>query len=266
MGKLTLYARRKLVDHVCNAAYSPSATLSLALFTVAPTESTTGTEVSTTGTGYSRQSIDFNAANSRKVIQNGDITFGPATATAWGSVVAWAVLDASGNQLAFGAFTAPFTPVEGNSPSIASGQVQIEVLASSGSGFTTWCVNKMLDLMFNNVAWTKPATYVAVATSTLSDSTTSLSGVEQSGGSYARVLVNAAGWIAADSVAHTDNVADITFPTPSAQWSLLTSLALVDAVSAGNVMAFDNANVVDQQPNTGDTVKVPAGYADIQLN
>lgn len=77
-----------------------SGTLYLALYTVAPTATTGGTEVS--GGSYARQGFTFNPASSGSKASSSAITFPSATAN-WGNIVAWAVCSApsGGIQKAF---------------------------------------------------------------------------------------------------------------------------------------------------------------------
>jgi hypothetical protein len=60
------------------------------------------------------------------------------------------------------------------------------------------------------------------------------------GGSYARVQRDAAdaNWTAGTATdGTTDNVAAITFPSPSANWGVITHVGMWDASTAGNFMA-----------------------------
>jgi len=79
-------------------------TMYLALYTVAPTATAAGTEV--TGGSYARQPITFSSASSGVKASSNGQTFPAATAT-WGTVVAWAICTAStgGSQKAFRAIT-----------------------------------------------------------------------------------------------------------------------------------------------------------------
>lgn len=98
-----------LLDHVLrNTAYTPVATVYAALYTVAPTATTPGTEVS--GGSYARQAATFGAAAAGSISNSGAVTFPVATA-AWGTVVAAAICDAAaaGNILYFGNLTASKT-------------------------------------------------------------------------------------------------------------------------------------------------------------
>ncbi len=101
--EFTDFLENELLDHVFrNAAYTPPAAVYLALFTVAPTDSTAGTEVS--GGSYARAAITFSAASGGQIDIASAIEFAEATAS-WGTIVAVGILDASsgGNLLAFSA-------------------------------------------------------------------------------------------------------------------------------------------------------------------
>ena len=109
MGSLTDYAEGKWLDHVFNAAYSPVATVYVALCTADPTDAATGAVMNEVpdANNYAREAIAFSAAASRKVIQSGAIEFNTASG-AWGTVTHWAIVDSvthgAGNVLAHGAF------------------------------------------------------------------------------------------------------------------------------------------------------------------
>lgn len=123
---LTDYAERKALDAVLNDS---ARTYTVALFTITPTETTAGTEVSTDNTGYARQTISFTAAtttsNTTKVSNDATITFGPATSS-WGTVTGAAVFDDLGNMLVFGNFEGgPVTVSTGNKVEIAVGALTI---------------------------------------------------------------------------------------------------------------------------------------------
>lgn len=262
MGSLSNYGENALVNHLCrNSAYTPAATLYLALCTADPTDAATGAsmnEVANSGS-YARTAITFGAAATRRVTQNAQVTF-PAATGSWGTVIHWAIVDTntygSGNVLAYGAFGTSKSIVSGNTPSVASGQVYVEITASTG--ITNYAANGFLDRMFRNQAFTVSANYVGLATATLSDSTTSPT--EVSGGSYARVAVNANGgaspaWgtVSGGSVS---NGAAVTFPTATASWGTVVAAFVADASTVGNILMYDNA-LTDQAVGNGDT----ASYA-----
>lgn len=280
MGSLANYGEDVWMGHLFGTSYTPVATLYLALATGDPGEAATGAAMSecANANNYTRKAIAFAAAGTRKIIQTGAVTFNQATG-AWGVVTHWAIVDSgtygAGNVLAYGAFTASFSPVSGNTPSVASGQVQVEISASSGEGFTTQLCNWMLDKMFRNQTYAQPATYIALLDTTGADADTTLTtaGKEVAGTAYARVLVNKVGgaspaWTTVSAGA-SDNGADVTFPTVGAGgWSAVVGMAIVDGgtLDAGNVLAYDNDQVVDQTPAAGDTVKFVTGALDASLS
>ena len=277
MGALTTFGRQAFIGHLCGSPFTPASNLYLALFTADPGVAGAMTNECAAANAYARAAITFGAAASRRVTQNAQVTF-PQASGSWGTVTHWGVCDsatrANGNMLAFGAFSASFAPVSGNTPSIANGQCHVQINASSGAGFTDQFVHSMLNLMFRNVAYSQPSTYIALLDTQGADGDTTLTtaGKEVSGTSYARVAVNKAGgaspaWESPSSGA-TQNAHSITFPTVgSGGWAGIVGAAIVDGgtLNAGNVLAFDNANVVDQSANEGDSVLFSAGAFDVSL-
>lgn len=150
-------------------------------------------------------------------------------------------------------------------PALVNDAAGETVTVRLGGGFTDYTVHNWLNLAFRNTAFTKPATYVGLATTTLLDTTVSIAGLtEVTGNAYARVLVNIAGgaspaWTVAAAGA-LNNAQAITFPTPTGTWGLVTSCFLVDSASgAGNVLGYNNDGIVDQTPQLNDTVQFAIG-------
>lgn len=106
--------------------------------------------------------------------------------------------------------------------------------------------------IFRTGSFTKPsALYVSLHTA---DPTDDASGTEVSGGSYARVQRDPldANWTAASATdGVTDNAAAITFPSPTANWGVITHFAIWDASSAGN-MLIHGALTTPKTVNNGD--------------
>jgi len=278
MGSLTNYAENAWMNHLFGSAHSPAAAIYLALCTGDPGEAATGASMSECANSgnYTRKAITFDAAAIRKIVQAAIVTFNQASG-AWGVVTHWALVDSGtygeGNALAYGAFTSSFSPVSGNTPSVADEEVEVEISASSGEGFTTQLVHSMLNLMFRNAAYSQPATYVALLTAVGEDADTTLNADEVTGTAYARILVKkaAAGSPEWEDVANgaCDNQHAITFPTVGAGgWTQIVGIALVDSptLTQGNVLAFDNDQVVDQTPGAGDTVQFAIGALDVSLS
>ena len=124
-GNLSNYLENKVLDHILGTtSYTMPATPYLALYTVAPTDSTSGTEV--TGGSYARQAVSFNAASSGAATNDANVDFtGMPTAT----VVAVAVCDADtgGNILVYGSFTSNKSVTSGDTLRIASGDLSISI-------------------------------------------------------------------------------------------------------------------------------------------
>lgn len=86
--------------------YTPPSVVYVALFTVAPTPSSAGTEVS--GGSYTRQTVTFAAPVNGASTNAADVVFPIATAP-WGELVAVGLMDSpvAGNLLYFSPLTAP---------------------------------------------------------------------------------------------------------------------------------------------------------------
>lgn len=88
--------------------FTPASTIYVALYTAAPTVSGGGTEV--TGGGYTRQTVSFTTPASGQTSNVSDVVF-PIASAAWGTVVAFGLLDAAsaGNLLYFNLLSVPRT-------------------------------------------------------------------------------------------------------------------------------------------------------------
>lgn len=144
MAALTDYLENKLVDWLLRGqTFTPPATVWVALFTAAPSDTGGGTEV--TGGSYARVSIASSLANwagtqaaastvassgtSGTTSNNGAITF-PAPTAAWGTVVAYGVFDAStaGNLLFYGTLGTSKTVNNGDAaPSFAAAALTLQI-------------------------------------------------------------------------------------------------------------------------------------------
>jgi hypothetical protein len=103
MAGFSDYLEDKVLDHVFGGnAYTAPATLYVALYTVAPTDTGGGTEV--TGGSYVRQSGTFTVSGTNPTTASNSAAIEYPTATDnYGTVVAVGILDASssGNLLAY---------------------------------------------------------------------------------------------------------------------------------------------------------------------
>ena len=89
-----------------NIPFTPPAVIYVSLCTVAPGVGGGGTEVA--GGSYARQTATFTVPSSGQCSNTVDILF-PVASVAWGTVVAFALMDASsgGNMLYFGNLSTP---------------------------------------------------------------------------------------------------------------------------------------------------------------
>jgi len=266
MGSLTDFSELELLDHIFNASYTPAATVYLGLSTADPTDDASGLD-EPVGNGYVRKAITFGAAASRRVTQDGAVTFDEASG-AWGTLSHWGVFDAesAGNLLACGALAASKSVVGGNTSSVATTEVYIEFSAGEISDFLA---NELLDHMFRNAAYGAPDTYIGLVTAESADDDDGDTITEVSGGSYARIQVNVNGgaeptWDLA-AAGLVDNTHIITFATATAAWGTVVGVVICDALTSGNLLFYDN-DMADQLVGDGDTVTFPAGDLDIQMS
>lgn len=129
-GSKSDFLELELLDHVLgNAAYTAPETVYVALYTTAPTDVGGGVEVS--GGSYARVAVTNNLTNwpaaAAGAKANGtEITFPTATAD-WGTVVAFAILDAAsaGNFLYWGDLTQSKTVNNGDTAKFAVGDLDV---------------------------------------------------------------------------------------------------------------------------------------------
>lgn len=109
-----------------NTAYTPPSTIYVSLHTADPTDAGTGTEVTTVGTAYARQTATFGTVSSGSVTNSLEILFPVATAN-YGIVTHLALWDAStaGNMLFSGVLTASKTINNGDQFKIAASNLTI---------------------------------------------------------------------------------------------------------------------------------------------
>ena len=102
MAGFSDYYENTIINHLLrNQAFTPPATIYVALFTTAPADDGTGS-VEVSGGAYARQTVTLSAAALGATSNSADITYPTATAN-WGTVVAAGLFDALtvGNLLAW---------------------------------------------------------------------------------------------------------------------------------------------------------------------
>lgn len=101
------YLENKVLEHTLGVtSYTMPTTVYVGLFISDPGEDGSGTEVSTSGTGYGRKAITFNTAQNGAIDNDGQIQFDLAQ-TDWGLITDVAIFDAptGGEMLYYGQVT-----------------------------------------------------------------------------------------------------------------------------------------------------------------
>jgi len=136
------------------------------------------------------------------------------------------------------------------------------------AGLTNYLEDKIINHVFGSTTYTKPTNwYVGLLTATPSDSA---AGTEVSGGSYARMVC--AFTITGTGTAQAANTSAITFPTATADWGIVGWVGIYDALSGGNLAAYQNLQKSDfsttttKTINDGDIFKFNATTIKIQLD
>jgi hypothetical protein len=123
-GNLTDYLEDKLLDHFLGtASYTMPASVEVGLYTVAPSDNTTGTEVS--GGSYARQTAAFSASSGGATSNSSNIDFTNMPAC---TVVAIGISEPSGGKLlVWGTLTSNKSLDAGDTLRIATGDLDISI-------------------------------------------------------------------------------------------------------------------------------------------
>ena len=103
-------------------AYTSPVSIAVALYTASPGPGGGGSEV--TAGGYARTAATFGSPSNGVISNNASVTFPQATA-AWGTIVAFALFDDSGNMLWYGNLTASKTINTGDQLTFAAGGLTV---------------------------------------------------------------------------------------------------------------------------------------------
>jgi len=124
-NNLTNAAENLILDHFLGVTnYAFDSTIFVGLYTVAPTDSTGGTEV--TGGSYIRKAVTFSAASAGATSNTADIDFtGMPAATTVAIAVHTAVT--AGTMLMYGTLTTNKTTDAGDTLRIAAGDLDISI-------------------------------------------------------------------------------------------------------------------------------------------
>jgi hypothetical protein len=127
--------------------------------------------------------------------------------------------------------------------------------------------NKVLDHVLKNTAYTQPTSlYLALFNNTSANTAANLEAgtltdeTTTSGTAYARKTVA----FSASSGGTAATSATVTFDAATASWGTITHVAVMDAITGGNVL-FWGAVTTSKQIDTGDTFQVTSGNLTISL-
>ena len=95
MAEMSNFLEDALINATLRATtYTSPATVYVSLWTSDPTDAGSGTEVSTSGTGYARTAVTFGAPSGGASTNSADVTF-PTALASWGTIGWIGINDAS---------------------------------------------------------------------------------------------------------------------------------------------------------------------------
>jgi len=116
----------------------------------------------------------------------------------------------------------------------------------------------VLEWLFTGTSVTRPSSfYLGLFTSDPTDAET---GTEVSGGAYVREAATFS--VTGDTATTT---AAIEWPVATADWGTITHVAVHDALTGGNIIAYA-ALTASKTINTDDVFRIPAGDLDITID
>jgi len=125
--------------------------------------------------------------------------------------------------------------------------------------FSNYLENKILDHVLRNTSYTSPTTvYVGLYTSNPDEGNT---GTEISGGGYARQVLS----VTTASAGIVTSSADVTFPQATANWGTISHIALLDAITSGNMLMY-TALTTSKVIETDDILKINSGSLTVSLD
>jgi hypothetical protein len=135
------------------------------------------------------------------------------------------------------------------------------------SAASNYLENKVLDHVLTATAYTQPGTrYLALFNNTSTNTAANLEAgtltdeTSTSGTAYARKTVT----FAAASGGSSATNATVTFDAATANWGTITHVAVMDALTSGNVL-FYGAVTTSKTIETGDTFQVSSGNLTVAL-
>jgi len=269
IGSLSTYLENSLINHLLrNTSFASPSPVYVALYTVAPTETRAGIEVS--GNGYVRQAAAFTVSGSYAFNTN-LLTFPEATGN-WGTVVGVSIMDgasSSANMLFWGDIDNATTINAGENYIINSHMLTLGLRGGSNGGWGNGMPQTLLNHILGNSSYSSPGTsiYVALGRSLVTDTSytfVSWTEISTSGTGYARKV--ATSWYAPTS-GSTSNLSDVLFATPplGVTWGRITHVAVFNAISGGNMLFWGRLRA-PIYIIAGDGLKFVTGDIDISIS
>jgi hypothetical protein len=235
----------------------------LSLHTASPGESgSTANEVSTSGTGYARQTSLLWSVSTGSVLNSGSILWGPATAS-WGTVSYVGIHDDSGSQnmLFYLPITdgiggaAPKTPTPGDDIFAGTGAILVDLRVSPSKFFIfDFCDKINGNIFLHGTSDTSPPTALKVRLHTSTPGPSTPDDGLVSGNGYADQTIT----FGAPSGGSMTNNAVVTFPSATASWGTVTHFSVVATAPAALALMWGTLDT-SRAVATGDIITFPIG-------
>ena len=127
--------------------------------------------------------------------------------------------------------------------------------------FSNYLANKLLNLMFKQVAYTPPTLYVALSTAVPGDDGAGVA--EPVGNGYARITTAVTDWNTS-VVRSISNANALIFAASTGNWGTISYFAIYDQLTGGNCLGSGQISPA-QAVISGNTMEIDVGGATITL-
>jgi len=129
--------------------------------------------------------------------------------------------------------------------------------------FTNYTEAKMLELIVGKTAFTTPAAFIGLSTTSASDAGGNVTEPNSAAG-YARAVTSGGAWTAA-SGGYITNAVTMGFPTANSAWGTVIDFTVCDSTALGNATLYGSLTTA-KTIGVGDTPAVPPGGLVITLD
>lgn len=130
------------------------------------------------------------------------------------------------------------------------------------SSLGNYAEEALLDHLFNLASFTQPTIHLALSTADPTEDGSGLS--EPSGDGYSRVETAASDWSRTDST--VENANELAFPEATGSWGTITHVAMYDASTGGNMLAYTALDGGGVAIEANDTLRFPAGDLTLSMD